>query len=161
MDSSEPSLLILLSILCPLGGACMVFLPKASVYVTFVWTPQSLVYWFNNHNLENPQWLLRSSSCGEVRSVTSQDATQGLTALLMEVISGSHWFWIPPLCTFHHFYDKRDVIWVAFAESWLRNEFKAFHFRLLIKISVALYPDSTWQSIFFKTPNSVSIIFWA
>lgn len=65
--------------------------------------------------------------------------------LLVKVIPCNPWFWIPPLCTFHHLYEERDVICVAsvglyWEVSWL----KALHFRLLIKIFRALFLHSTW-----------------
>lgn len=65
--------------------------------------------------------------------------------LLVKVIPCNPWFWIPPLCAFHHLYEERDVICVAsvglyWEVSWL----KALHFRLLIKIFRALFLHSTW-----------------
>ena len=65
--------------------------------------------------------------------------------LLVKVIPCNPWFWIPPLCAFHHFYEERDVICVASAGlCWEVSWFKALHFRLLIKISRALFLHSTW-----------------
>ena len=65
--------------------------------------------------------------------------------LLVKVIPCNPWFWIPPLCAFYHFYEERDVICVASAGlCWEVSWFKALHFRLLIKISRALFLHSTW-----------------
>lgn len=65
--------------------------------------------------------------------------------LLLKVIPCNPWFWIPPLCAFHHFYEERDVICVTSAGlCWEVSWFKALHFRLLIKISGALFLHSTW-----------------
>lgn len=41
--------------------------------------------------------------------------------LLMKAIPCNLWFWIPPWCAFHHFYDEKDVVSVASAGLWLRS----------------------------------------
>ena len=140
---------------CPSGEAWLVCLHRVCVQVTCV------QHTSRPHRPPNPGWVLLVDSVVLTFPICSDFLDQVAirrqevwyptmkprvcVVLLVKVIPCNPWFWIPPLCAFHHFYEERDVICVASAGlCWEVSWFKALHFRLLIKISRALFLHSTW-----------------